>query len=495
MSSDLSFTAPSDVACDACPGRKRKAEQSCLQCLASYCENHLDMHNLLHVGKRHKLVVATGQLKQSVCPEHDKLMEVFCRTDRQCICHLCITNKHKDHNVVLIDYEVEEVKRKLGSTQREITDRIQTRESEVRELKQAIEAFKTSTRQAVEENEKSFTELIHSIETRQSEVKELILAQEEAAVKKAEELLERLPSEISDLKSREFELQRLERLSRADNGVHFLQGILSTPACSSSSSSPVLFVHPYSSFKFATEAVSDLIKQMKHVCDLHFTNISVHVQTAEILTSPVSKVREALLQNASKLTLNLNTAHASFRLSRESREVTAVHAAQDYTEHPDRFDCRAQILCNEGLQGTPQYWEVEYGGSSWVCIAVSYIGIDRKGKRGPLFGRNRCSWGLRCYSASYEFWHNNKHVSVKYNKRCSRIGVYLDHGIGILEFYNVSDDMRLIYKAQIKFTEPVYAGFGLAGKGTHIKLCDLEEEEKTMKEKNMLFSYSSNRLT
>lgn len=189
--------------------------------------------------------------------------------------------------------------------------------------------------------------------------------------------------------------------------------------------------------------------------------------------------------DASKLTLNPDTAHTSLRLSKKNREVTAMHLVQDYTDHPDRFDCRAQILCNEGLQGTPQYWEVEYGGSNWVCIAVSYIGIYRKGKRvkeNGLFGRNRCSWGLRCYPASYEFWHNNKHISVTYSKRCSRIGVYLDHEIGILEFYNVSDDMSLIYKAKTKFTEPVYAGFGLAGKGTHIKLCDLEvmSEEKNV---------------
>ncbi|KAK3567846.1 hypothetical protein QTP86_027356 [Hemibagrus guttatus] len=446
-----------DVECSACTGRKRKAEKTCLQCLASYCENHLDIHNDLHTNaKRHKLVMATGRLEERICPEHDKLMEVFCRTDKQCICHMCITQKHRAHDVVSIDYEVAEVKLKLAKTQREITDRINSRESDMQALQQAIEDFQASARQAVEENEKRFTELIHTIELRQGVVKKLILDQEEEAVKKATELLERLPSEITDLKRRDFELQRLEQLSQADNGVYFLQGILSTPALSSSLPSPVLFVHPYSSFQLATEAVLDLIKQMNHVCNLHFTNILKH--------------------DASKLTLNPDTAHFSLRLSKENKEVTAVHQAQDYGSHPDRFDCRAQILCKERLQGTPQYWEVEYTANVWVCIAVSYTGIYRKGKKGCLFGRNRCSWGLRCYSTSFQFWHDDNCIAVKYNKRCPRIGVYLDHGIGILEFYNVCDDMSLIYKAQTNFTEPVYAGFGLAGKGGHIKLCDLEEE-------------------
>lgn len=106
---DLNYTVPSDVECDVCTGRKHKAEKSCLECVASFCENHINLHNILHVG-RHKLVVARGSLKESFCPEHNKLMEVFCRKDQQCICHLCITNKHRDHDVVLIDDEVPEKK-------------------------------------------------------------------------------------------------------------------------------------------------------------------------------------------------------------------------------------------------------------------------------------------------------------------------------------------------------------------------------------------------
>ncbi|KAM9501206.1 tripartite motif-containing protein 16 [Clarias gariepinus] len=478
-SPDLSSVAPSAVVCDVCTGRKRKAEQSCLQCLASYCDDHLDTHNILYANaKRHKMVVATGRLEDCVCPEHDKLMEVFCRTDQQCICHLCITSKHRAHDVVSIEYEVADVKSKLGATKKEITGRIEIRQREMQELQQAIDSFMASSKQAVEENDKSFTELIDYIEKRQREAKEMISARKEDAVRTAEELLERLPSEIKDLKKREFELQHLEHLSELENGVHFLKGILSTPPLSSSSSSsPVLFVHPYISFTLATEAVSDLIREIKDLCTLHFTNISKHVKMADILKSPVLKLREVFLQNASKLTLNPDTAHTSIRLSKENGQLTTMHEAQDYPEHRARFDSRAQILCNEHLQGAPKYWEVEIGGPNWVCLAVSYIGITRKGKRGCLFGRNPCSWCLRCYPFSYEFWHNDKSISVKYDKRCSRIGVYLDHGLGILEFYNVSDDMSLIYKAQTKFTEPVYAGFGLAGKGTHIKLCDLEEDK------------------
>lgn len=109
-SANLSYTAPSDVECNVCTGRKRKAEQSCMECMASFCKNHLDLHNILHVGKKCKLVETTVSLKDSICPKHNKLMEVFCRKDQQCICNLCITNKHKNHDVVLIGEEVPEKK-------------------------------------------------------------------------------------------------------------------------------------------------------------------------------------------------------------------------------------------------------------------------------------------------------------------------------------------------------------------------------------------------
>lgn len=72
----------------------------------------------------------------------------------------------------------------------------------------------------MEDNERTFTELIRSNDGRRSEVKELIKAQEKAAVSQAEGLLKQLEQEIAKLRRRDAEL---EQLSHTEDHIHFLQ--------------------------------------------------------------------------------------------------------------------------------------------------------------------------------------------------------------------------------------------------------------------------------
>uniref|UniRef100_A0A8K9UFE4 Fish virus induced TRIM protein n=1 Tax=Oncorhynchus mykiss TaxID=8022 RepID=A0A8K9UFE4_ONCMY len=217
----LCYAEPVDVVCDFCTGtRKQKALMSCLACLASYCETHLQPHYESPAFKKHKLVKATAQLQEKICSHHDKLLEVFCRTDQQCICYLCTMDEHKGHDTVSATAERTEKQRQLGMSQQKVQQRFQEREKELKELQQAVESFKHSAQAAVEDSDNIFTELIRSIERRRSEVKKLIRAQEKAQVSQAEGLLEQVEQEIAELRKRSIQL---EQLSHTEDHIHFLQ--------------------------------------------------------------------------------------------------------------------------------------------------------------------------------------------------------------------------------------------------------------------------------
>ncbi|KAL0171075.1 hypothetical protein M9458_031386, partial [Cirrhinus mrigala] len=94
------YAGAGDVQCDVCTGTKYKAVKSCLMCLNSYCQNHLEQHESWFKGKRHKVTDATGRLQEMICQKHEKILEVFCRTDQKCICVLCTMDEHKNHDTV-----------------------------------------------------------------------------------------------------------------------------------------------------------------------------------------------------------------------------------------------------------------------------------------------------------------------------------------------------------------------------------------------------------
>lgn len=110
---DECFSGSGDVPCGICVNRKRKAEKSCLVCLDSYCQIHFRKHEELHPEKKHKVVDAT-EIKDSICSEHGKLMEVFCRTDQKCICLSCVTCQHKGHDIISVEAGKNE--KKVSST-------------------------------------------------------------------------------------------------------------------------------------------------------------------------------------------------------------------------------------------------------------------------------------------------------------------------------------------------------------------------------------------
>uniref|UniRef100_A0AAY5KQQ4 B box-type domain-containing protein n=1 Tax=Esox lucius TaxID=8010 RepID=A0AAY5KQQ4_ESOLU len=393
VSPALCSAEPGDVVCDVCTGtRKEKALMSCLVCLASYCETHLQPHYEVAPLKKHKLIKAVTQIQEKICSHHDKLLEVFCRTDQQCICYQCVMDEHKCHDTVSAAAERTEKQSQLVISQQKVQQRVQERENKVKEVQKAVGSLKHSAKRAVEDSEKIFTELIQFLVIRRSEVKELIRAEEKTRVSQAEGLLEKLKQEIAELRKRSTEL---EKFSHIEDDIHFLQSYKSLSSTSVSSDLPSITIRPLPDFKDVSKTVSDIREQLEDVLKGVWTKISTTVNIVDVLLPPEPKTREEFLQYSRQLTLDPNTVHRQLSLSEGNRKVT-VTEFQPYPKHPKRFTCFWMVLCREVLFGC-SYWEVKWCGNR-VVIAVSYKDFKRSD---DIFGSDNKSWICK-YSGTAE---------------------------------------------------------------------------------------------
>ncbi|XP_055059695.2 E3 ubiquitin/ISG15 ligase TRIM25 [Misgurnus anguillicaudatus] len=452
---------PGDVECDVCIGRKRKAIKSCLVCLESYCHTHFECHEVSRSSKRHKVTDVTGRLQEMICSQHDRLMEVYCRTDQKCICLMCVMEEHKNHDTVSAAAERTEKQRLLEDKQRKLHQRIQEKEKKLQDLRESVKIHTISAQTAVDDTERIFTQLIRSIERRRSEVIQLIRDQEKTAVSRAEDLLKKLKQEIDDLRRRNDEM---EKLSQTKDHISFLQSFpsLSVPPESADGMTTSLLL----SFDDVGKSVSELRGKFEDFFKEELRKCIRNIPCSEPNT------RDEILQYFHPFTLDSNSVHKRLHLSEENRVVTCPDTIQQYPDHPDRFDCWPQVLCRESSCGRC-YWEIEWSGNAGVGIAMSYKSISRKGRGLECkFGYNDQSWRLFCNPSVYIFSHSNKNTNLPVVSSSSRIGVYVDHSSGSLSFYSVSDTMTLIHRVNTTFTKPLYPGFGI-NKGSSVKLCDL----------------------
>ncbi|XP_014864852.1 PREDICTED: tripartite motif-containing protein 16-like [Poecilia mexicana] len=412
------------------------------------------------MGVFNVLMEPSRNLQENICSKHDKLLEVFCRTDQKCICYLCTMDEHKGHETVSAAAERTERQRELEERRGNIQQRIQDQEKDVKLLQQEVEAINHSADKTVEDSEEIFTKLIRLLQKRSSEVKQQIRSQQETEVSRVKDVQEKLEQEISELKRKDAEL---EQLSHTEDHTQFLLNYPSLPALRESTHSSSINIRPLRHFEDVTAAVSELRDKLQDVLRNSWTNISLMVTEVDVLLSePEPKSRDGFLRYSCEITLDPNTVHRELVVSEENRKVTRMNENQPYDQNSERFTVWTQVLSRESL---PErcYWEVEWRGNE-IEVAVAYRSIQRGSGDECWFGHNDKSWSLRCYKGNYRIWHNNKSTLVS-GPVSSRVGVYLDQRAGVLSFYSVSGEGHtlpsFLHRVYATFTEPLHAGVRL----------------------------------
>ncbi|XP_062399873.1 E3 ubiquitin/ISG15 ligase TRIM25-like [Sardina pilchardus] len=183
---------PGQVRCEFCSGDKRRSVRRCAAdagssdsasgCRASGEVRPVDEHDGLD---------AVEQLRDNISSHRKKLLEIFCRSHQQCLCHQSPADEHKGLQVAMTTEETTGKQRHFHKYHDKSHQRIQEREKELQELKKAVETLKLSAQAAVEESESIYSDLLRSIERR---------AEEKAKLQLAQELLRRLQEEVGELR-------------------------------------------------------------------------------------------------------------------------------------------------------------------------------------------------------------------------------------------------------------------------------------------------------
>ncbi|XP_073706617.1 fibronectin type III and SPRY domain-containing protein 2 isoform X3 [Garra rufa] len=167
-----------------------------------------------------------------------------------------------------------------------------------------------------------------------------------------------------------------------------------------------------------------------------------------------------------------DTAHPSLSLSADG--LTMFYLDEDLpishmTFSDNTFNRCVAVLGDLVPIRGQYYWEIEVDESAEFRVGVAYEDTQRN----SYLGGNNTSWCMRHILTpsrhKYEFLHNGWTPDIRITVQPLRIGVFLDHGRGILSFYNAALRQHL-YTFSCHFLHYVHPCFALDTPGA-LTLC------------------------
>ncbi|KAM4527009.1 E3 ubiquitin-protein ligase TRIM21-like isoform 1-T4 [Fundulus diaphanus] len=435
--SSSSSAAKPEVPCDVCTGTKLKALKSCLVCLLSYCQTHLEPHLTTQRLRKHQLMEPVENLEDKMCLQHDKPLELFCKTDQTCVCSLCLVLDHKNHEFVPLREEFEGKKSELKKTEAEVQKMIQSRRVKIQETKESVKISKDAADRETAEGVQVFTALKDAAERGLKELIKEIQDNQKTAEKQAEDLIKDLEQEISELMKRSSEVKQL---SQSKDHLHLLQSFSSLKAALPTKNWTEVRVHALSYEGIVVRAAAQLEQKLGE-------------KMKTLLEAELKRVK----QYAVDVTLDPDTAHPNLILSDDGKQVNCGNTRKDLPSNPKRFSPCPCVLGQQSFSSGRFYFEVQVKGQISWYLGVARESVKRKGEftESPQKGfwtiwlRNRNE-----YEAGAE-----PPVRLHVQPGPEKVGVFVDYEEGLVSFYDV-DAAALIYSfTDCCFTEKLYPYF------------------------------------
>ncbi|XP_041635857.1 bloodthirsty-related gene family, member 12 [Cheilinus undulatus] len=429
------FAQPGDVPCDACIGRKLKAHKSCVNCPGSFCEAHLRHHKKVKSLISHRLIEPTFHLDEKICKKHERLLDVYCRTDHTCICMACAEATHKSHDIVPIDHEWKKKMSNLGKKRSEVKHLIKERSKKLDEIKQSIKVIKASAQKELEESWQVYAELQRMVEQSQAELVEQISTRQREAERHAQELARGLENELSQLRRRSNEL---EAFAQTQDKIVFLQSI--------STLSPPPEPTDWSAVSINTDLYLGTIRTS-------VSNLMEKFQ--EELKRLYGKELRRVQNYSSEVILDPSTAQRNLAVSDDGRQVRYEERKTSHSEGPKRFSPALFVLGRERLSSGRHYWEVDVARKTAWTLGVASSTARRKGeiKLSPEGGY----WCLWLKNGEVKALDSTR-LPLQLSSQPGKVGIFLDYEGGHISFYDVKSRVHL-YTFSYTFNEAMYPIF------------------------------------
>lgn len=430
-----------EVSCDVCVGKRVKALKSCLDCLASFCETHLEPHHVLGTFKKHRLINPMMNMQDRVCKKHEKLLELFCHTDQTYVCQTCVKKEHSAHHAVPIEDESRVRRAQIGRISAKVEEMIHGRLQRICEINQTVQLSRGNTQREIEESLQAFNKLLHFVQRGQAEVAEAIGSKQRQVESRAGALVTELQQEIDELRRRNGEL---EQLSRTKDDVYLLR---SFPA---SSALPATRDGPDSCVECAVYVGTVRRAVRRAACQLE-----------EAARADVKRLCEAEFQRARQcavdVSLDPDTAHPKLVLSKNRKQVYHGDVALSLPDNPERFYPGVSVLGKEGFSSGRLYYEVQVKGKTEWDIGVGLESVSRKG--GSVVNPERGYWALGMRKDKSYWALDSTPIPVPLVDQPQRVGVYVDLEWGQVSFYSVDSASHIYTFTGCSFNQRLFPYF------------------------------------
>lgn len=438
LSADQSSTK---VLCDVCIGRKVPALKSCLDCLASFCETHLEPHHVLGTFKKHTLIAPWMDMQERVCVKHERLLELFCATDKTYICPVCIQDDHTDHHTVSIEDQSREIREQIEKLNDEVEKMIEGRVQKMDMIQETIELSKNNSKAEDNEGLSIFTKLLQLLQKDQAEVREVIKTKQRQVEANAKEVMLELEQEINDLRQRS---TQLEHLSNITDHLYLLKSFpalsqlpVTKEWCDTCVESAVYVGTLRRAFRRVASKIDETVKEeVKRLCATEFLRVQ---------------------QYAVSVTLDPETAHPKLVLSENNKQVYHSDLALNVPENPKRFYPCVSVLGKEGFSSGRFYFEVVVKGKTEWDIGVGRESMNRKG--GNTLNPESGYWALGMRNPKSYWALSSTPIAVPLVSIPRKVGVYVDIEGGQVSFYNPDSASHIYSYTGHSFTEKLFPYF------------------------------------